>query len=77
MKASPWISSMAGPLSAFGNGGPNVSKLRKQNEIALPFHVGQIALHCSDKYMLPFLHLVPDCHIPLISSSVESNVPAL
>ena len=75
MKASPWISIMDGPLIAFGNSGPNLSKLRNQNEIAMPFHVGQIALHCSNKNILPFLHLVPDCHIPLISSSVEFNVP--
>ena len=32
------------PKSAFGNAGPNVKKLRKQNEKAIPFHVGQIAL---------------------------------
>ena len=32
------------PISAFGNAGPNVRKLRKQNEKAMPFHVGQIEL---------------------------------
>ena len=37
MKASPWISSMDIPLSAFGNAGPNVRKLRSQNEKAMPF----------------------------------------
>ena len=40
MKASPWISNIEKLKSAFGNGGPNVSK--RGNVKEMPFHVGQI-----------------------------------
>ena len=39
MKASLWISSIDSPASAFGNGGPNVSKKEKGSVREMPFHV--------------------------------------
>ena len=41
-KASPWISSIEKTLSAFGNGGPNVSKKEKVTVNEMSFFVGQI-----------------------------------
>ena len=40
MKASPWISNIENPLSAFGNGGPNVIKEEKGTVNEMSFFVG-------------------------------------
>ena len=40
IKALPWISSLEKPLSAFGNGGPNVIKEEKGTVNEMSFFVG-------------------------------------
>ena len=42
IKALPWISSLEKPLSAFGNGGPNVIKEEKGTVNEMSFFVGLI-----------------------------------